>query len=193
MGHSVGLAVAGNRDRTLSCVQVGEINLILAQGIVEQHHGSLAGAPLGLKEVQEQLGRLAPGQGAVGRGDAGGLQKAAGLGLGHVALGPHAAHILVLIAQAPHEDGHRLSGGHGLVGLEFAVGKSGDDALLGRHVDVGGRPEGGLHVREDGDGGVPPQLAAAVHGVDRHFAELRPGQDGVGPEGAVCHSRPARP
>ena len=141
---------------------------------------------LSLKEVQEQLGRLRAGQARVSGGDTGGFQKAVGLGLRHVTLGPHAAHVLVFVAQAPHEDRHSLSGGHGLAGLELTVGKAGDDSLLRCHVDVGGRPVRGLHVREDGNGGIPSQLAAAVHGVNRHLAELRPVQDGVRTEGAVA-------
>ena len=44
---------------------------------------------------------------------------------------------------------------------------------------------GGLHVREDGDGAVLAQLLAAAHGVDRHLAELGPGQGAAGAEGAV--------
>ena len=184
MGHIVGLTVGG--DGAPAAVHGGEVHLILAQCVVEQHHGSLAGAPLGLKEVQEQLGRLGPGQGAVGGGNAGGLQQSAGSGLGHVALGPHTAHVLVLIAKAPHEDGDRLSGGDGLLRLEFAVGKARDHALFGGHVDIGRRPVRGLHIREDGNGGVPPQFAAAVHGVNRHLAELRPVQDGVRAEGTVA-------
>ena len=44
----------------------------------------------------------------------------------------------------------------------------------------------GLHIREDGNGGVPPQFAAAVHGEDGHFAELGPGQHRAGAEGAVA-------
>ena len=184
MGHIIGLAPSS--QGTLSGVQCGEVDLLLLRGKAEQHHSSLAGTPLGFKEVQEQLGRLSAGQGAVGGGNAGGLQQTAGLCLGHIALRPHAAHVFVLIAQSPHEDRHRLSGGHRLVGLELPVGKSGDDALFRRHVDVGGRPEGGLHIREDGNGGIPSQFLAAVHGVDRHFAELGAGQRRVGPERAVA-------
>ena len=182
MRHVIGGATSSHGP--LAAVHGSKIDFILTYIVVEQERFALA--VLGLKEVQEQLGRLCAGQARVGGGDTGGLQKAVGLGLRHVALGPHAAHVLVLVAQTPHEDRHRLSGGHGLAGLELTVGKAGDDALLRRHIDVGGRPVGGLHVREDGNGGIPSQLAAAVHGVNRHLAELRPVQNGVRAEGAVA-------
>ena len=179
-----GIRLTAGSHRALTAVHGSEIDLILTYVVVEQERFALA--VLGLKKVQEQLGRLCAGQARVGGGNTGGLQKAVGLGLRHVALGPHAAHVLVLVAQAPHEDRHRLSGGHGLAGLELTVGKAGNDPILRCHVDVGGRPVRGLHVREDGDGGIPPQLAAAVHSVDRHLAELRPVQNGVRAEGAVA-------
>ena len=181
-GVSHGIRLTAGSHRALTAVHGGKVDL-LAHFVAEQR---LALAMLGLKKVQEQLGRLCAGQARVGGGDTGGLQKAVGLGLRHVALGPHAAHVLVLVAQAPHEDRHRLSGGHGLAGLELTVGKAGDDPLPRRHIDVGGRPVGGLHVREDGNGGIPSQLAAAVHGVNRHFAELCPVQNGVRAEGTVA-------
>ena len=182
MSH--GIRLTAGSHRALAAVHGSEIDLILTYVVVEQERFALA--VLSLKEVQEQLGRLCAGQARVSGGDTGGFQKAVGLGLRHVALGPHAAHVLVLVAQAPHEDRHRLSGGHGLAGLELTVGKAGDDPLPRRHIDVGGRPVGGLHVREDGNGGIPSQLAAAVHGVNCHFAELCPVQNGVRAEGTVA-------
>ena len=138
------------------------------------------------EQVQKQLRRLAPGQGgvavvphAVGESDGGGY--------GHVAVRPHAAHVLILVAQQPQQDGGRLAQGDGALRVEFAVRIAGNDVLpLGRHIDVGGGPVGGLHIREHRDGAVQAQLALAVHGVDRHFAELRPVQLGGGAEAAVA-------
>ena len=181
MCHIIFRAAGGHG--ALAAIHGGEVDLVLPHAVAEQ---DIALAVLGFKQVHKELGRLRPGHTGVGRGDAGGFQQAVGLCLRHVALGPHAAHVLVFIAEAPHENRHRLSGGHGLSGLEFTIGKAGDDSLSGGHVDISGRPVGGLHIREDSHGGIPAQLAAAIHGVYRHLTKLCPVQHGVRPERPVA-------
>lgn len=105
---------------------------------------------------------------------------------GYMAVGPDAAHIFILVAQKAQQDGHRLAHCDRAVGMEHPVGIAGDDALaLGRHIDIRRRPVGGLHIGEYRHRPVKAQLAFAVHGVDRHFAELRPGQHAAGTERAV--------
>ena len=138
-----------------------------------------------MEQVQKQPRRLSPGQGS-SSGSVHALEKTDLLRHGHVALGPDTADIGVLIAQQPQQYGHGLPGSDRLLRVEGTVRVTGDQALsLSCHVHIGGSPVGPLHIREHGDGAVEPQLALAVHSVDRHLAELGAGQVPFRAEGTI--------
>ena len=178
MCHGVGLSVGG-LERAGAAVDGQELRLLsqLIQGT--------AFLLLSLQQVHKQLRRLGAGQRCVPVG-AHAIRQAGGGTHGHVAVRPHAAHVLVLIAQQPQQDGHRLPQGHGPLRIALAVGVASNDIpALGGQVDVPGGPVGGLYVREYRHRPVAAQFAGTVHHICDHFAELRPGQLAVRTEGAV--------
>ena len=187
--------LAGSQLIPLAVGQLQGLPVIAAAGGGQHHalHGAadivqIAASVLLVspQQVQEQPGRLAPGQGGVSVG-AHAVGQANGGAHGHVAVRPHAAHVLVLVAQQPQQDGDGLPHGDGPLRVELAVGIAGDDGLaFCRHVDERGSPVRGLHIREHRNRAIQSQLALTVHGVDRHFAELRPVELCGGAEAAVA-------
>ena len=108
---------------------------------------------------------------------------------GHIAVWPHAADFVILVAQKAQENRNRLSHGNGSIGIKTTVRIAGDDLLaLGRHIDVTRSPVRGLHIREHRDGVIESQLILRAQGIHCHFAKLGPGQLLVGPKGTVTVS-----
>ena len=196
-GAVVGLGV----DRQQDGVPLG---LTAQGGVVVLPLPGLAG-----EGVDKQLGGLGPGEG-VPRLGADPVGEADGLGQIQIAVRPHRPHFVAGVAQHPDEDGHRLGEGELLLRQEPAVAHPGDQRgagggsgpLAGRgapragpgarvHHGGGGQseippgPVAGGHVGEDGAGGVEDHLVPQPHEVDRHGAELSPGQLVIGAEGVA--------
>ena len=193
---------------------------VLRLHVHRQHHHVALGAAQALivvaalaglagQGVDEQLGGLGAGDGAVGPG-AHPVGQADGGGQVQIALRPHCPHLLGLIAQHPDEDGGRLGqtdlgirvkaavahagdeGRSGGAGVPAAVGGAG--AAAARHRQAGGQvhiaqgPVPAGHVGEDGPGGVHGHLVPLLQKFHHHGAKLRPGQVGAGVEAVAAHS-----